>query len=198
MCGWVGQTFPISPRRVRPFGTAEAVPFPIKVETRVRIKINLKGNGQECPSHTGKVKIDVLIWRMKKPRSLALLGMIGLVGFLRVHESSPSDQNGTDWAGAFWHTTPMSNQTIAEYLDEERQKFAATQLREEEEAARIQPLQHGHHRTAKQPKLELVPAVNATGKKKKKKKIVAVARTKARAARKIVAKKMVAKIRKRA
>jgi hypothetical protein len=29
----------------------------------------------------------------------------------------------------------------------------------EEEAARIQPLNHGHHRTAKQPKLELPSVV---------------------------------------
>jgi hypothetical protein len=92
----------------------------------------------------------------------------------------------------------MTTQTIAEYLDEERQKFAATQLREVEEAARIQPLQHGHHRTAKQPKLELVPPVNATSTKKKKKKTVAVSRTKGRARNTIVAKKMVAKTRKRA
>jgi hypothetical protein len=45
----------------------------------------------------------------------------------------------------------MTAQTIAEYLDEERQKATETRLRAEEEAARIQPLQHGHHRMAKQP-----------------------------------------------
>src|SRR5580700_3240395 len=39
----------------------------------------------------------------------------------------------------------MSTQTIAEYLDEERQKYVANQLRVDEEAARIRPLQHGHH-----------------------------------------------------
>jgi len=76
----------------------------------------------------------------------------------------------------------MSTQTIAEYLDEERQKAADTQLRTEEEAARIQPLQHGHHRTAKQPKVELLPPIKAVTKKKKKKKAVAVARKKPRAA----------------
>lgn len=85
----------------------------------------------------------------------------------------------------------MSTQTIAEYLDEERQKFAANQLRTEEEAARIQSLQHGHHRTVKQPKLELVPAVKSGTKKKKR--TVAVARAKPRAT-----KKMAAKIRKSA
>jgi hypothetical protein len=92
----------------------------------------------------------------------------------------------------FWHTAAMSTQTIAEYLDEERQKYAANQLRVDEEAARIQPLQHGHHRTGKQARLELVPAVK-TIVRKKKKRTVAVARAKPRAA-----KKMAAKIRKSA
>jgi hypothetical protein len=82
----------------------------------------------------------------------------------------------------------MSTQTIAEYLDEERQKYAANQLRMEEEAARIQPLQHGHHRTAKQPRLELVPPLKSVTKKKKKKRTAAVAREKPRAAGKIAAK----------
>jgi hypothetical protein len=86
----------------------------------------------------------------------------------------------------------MSTQTIAEYLDEERQKFAANQLRTEEEAARIQPLQHGHHRTGKQPKLELVTAVKSAAKKRKKR-TLAVARAKPRAA-----KKMAVRTRKRA
>jgi len=87
----------------------------------------------------------------------------------------------------------MSTQTIAEYLQEERQKFADTQLRTEEEAARIQPLQHGHHRTAKQPKMELLPPVKAVTKKKKKKKATAITRKKPRATG-----KMAAKTRKRA
>ncbi|MGA8214435.1 MAG: hypothetical protein WB799_12635 [Candidatus Sulfotelmatobacter sp.] len=86
----------------------------------------------------------------------------------------------------------MSTQTIAEYLDEERQKFAANQLRTEEEAARIQPLQHRHHRTGKQPKLELVTAVKSSAKKRKKR-TLAAARAKPRAA-----KKMAVKTRKRA
>ncbi|MGA2414708.1 MAG: hypothetical protein ABSF59_09680 [Candidatus Sulfotelmatobacter sp.] len=87
----------------------------------------------------------------------------------------------------------MTAQTIAEYLDEERQKATETRLRAEEEAARIQPLQHGHHRMAKQPKVELLPSVKAVTKKKKKKKTVAAARKKPRAAA-----KMAAKTRKRA
>ena len=96
----------------------------------------------------------------------------------------------------------MSTQTIAEYLDEERQKYTANQLRVEEEAARIQPLQHGHHRVGKQPKLELVPAVKAATKKKKKRKTLAIARAKPRSATKtkMIAKrkKMAAKLRKSA
>jgi hypothetical protein len=82
----------------------------------------------------------------------------------------------------------MTTQTIPEYLEEERQKATDTQLRTEEEAARIQPLQHGHHRTAKQPKVELVPPVKAVTKKKKKRKTVAVARKKPRAVGKTAAK----------
>ena len=82
----------------------------------------------------------------------------------------------------------MTAQTIPEYLEEERQKATDTQLRTEEEAARIQPLRHGHHRTAKQPKLELLPPVKAATKKKKKKKAAAVARKKPRASGKTAAK----------
>jgi hypothetical protein len=85
----------------------------------------------------------------------------------------------------------MSNQTIAEYLDEERQKYAATQLREAEEAARIQALQPRHHRAVKQSGLELVPPAktttfNTTVRKKEKK--IASVRTKPHAAKKIAAK----------
>ncbi len=79
----------------------------------------------------------------------------------------------------------MTAQTIPEYLEEECQKTVATQLRAEEEAARIQPLQHGHHRKAKQPRLPLLPQVKAATKKRK---TVAVARKRPRAARKIAAK----------
>jgi hypothetical protein len=87
----------------------------------------------------------------------------------------------------------MTTQTIPEYLEEERQKATDTQLRTEEEAARIQPLQHGHHRAARQPKVELAPPVKAATKKNKKKKAGAVARKKPRASG-----KMAAKTRKRA
>jgi len=89
------------------------------------------------------------------------------------------------WDGSATLAT-MSSQTIAEYLDEERQKYAANQLRVDEEAARIQPLQHGHHRMGKQP--ELVPAIKSTARKKTKKRTVAVARAKPRAAKRMVAK----------
>lgn len=62
----------------------------------------------------------------------------------------------------------MSTQTIPEYLEEERQKTADTQLRTEKEAARIEPLQHGHHRSSNQSKLKLrlVPPFRAATKKK--------------------------------
>ena len=49
----------------------------------------------------------------------------------------------------------MTTKTIPAYLADERKKEGDAQMRMEEEAARIQPLNHGHHRTAKQPKLEL-------------------------------------------
>jgi len=81
----------------------------------------------------------------------------------------------------------MTTQTIPEYLEEERQKAAGTQLRTEEEAARIQPLQHGHHRNAKQPRLASPPPVKTATKKKREAKIVATARKKPRAARRMAA-----------
>jgi hypothetical protein len=84
----------------------------------------------------------------------------------------------------------MTAQTIPEYLEEERQKATATQLRTEEEAARIQLLRHGHHRAAKQPRVELLPPVKAATKKKK---TAAVARKRPRASGETAA-----KIRKRA
>lgn len=88
----------------------------------------------------------------------------------------------------------MTTQTIPEYLEKERQKAADTRLRTEKEAARIEPLQHGHHRNAKQSKLalELVPPFRAATKKKtlsrkktaikKKRSTAAVARMKPRTA----------------
>jgi hypothetical protein len=61
----------------------------------------------------------------------------------------------------------MTTKTIPEYLVDERQKHEDDQLRMEEEAARIQPLRHGHHRTAKQPDLELQSPVKAAVKARK-------------------------------
>jgi hypothetical protein len=100
------------------------------------------------------------------------------------------EQIGRDSSG----TLPaMTTQTIPEYLEEERQKAADTQLRTEEEAARIQPLRHGHHRTSKSSGLELPTPVKAATKKKKKRKTAATGRKKPRAAV-----KKATKIRKRA
>jgi hypothetical protein len=65
------------------------------------------------------------------------------------------------------HTLAMTTKTIPSYLEDERQKVRDAQLRTEEEAARIRPLNHGHHRTAKQPKLELPFAVKAAPKVRK-------------------------------
>ena len=79
----------------------------------------------------------------------------------------------------------MTAHTIPEYLEEERQKATDTQLRTEVEATRIQALQRGHHRTAKQTKLELLPPVKAATKKKKR--TVAVAHGKPRASGKMAA-----------
>jgi len=82
----------------------------------------------------------------------------------------------------------MSTQTIPEYLEEERQKTADTQRRTEKEAARIEPLQHGHHRNSKKSKMELqlVPPFRSPTKKKtetkKKRSTAVVARKKPRAA----------------
>ena len=61
----------------------------------------------------------------------------------------------------------MTTKTIPEYLEDERQKRSDDQLRIGEEAARIQPLHHGHHRTAKQPKLELPSPVGAAANREK-------------------------------
>jgi hypothetical protein len=76
----------------------------------------------------------------------------------------------------------MTTKTIPAYLEEERQKDRNAQVRMEEEAARIQPLNHGHHRTAKQPKLELPSPVKAIPKARKS---AAATRKKTRTARKI-------------
>jgi hypothetical protein len=79
----------------------------------------------------------------------------------------------------------MTTKTIPEYLEDERQKDCDAQLRTEDEAARIQPLNHGHHRTAKQPKRELPSVVKAAPKSRK---TAAQARKKPRIARKAATK----------
>ena len=75
----------------------------------------------------------------------------------------------------------MTIKTIPAYLEDERKKDKDAQQRMEEEAARIQPLHHGHHRAAKQPKLELPSVVKAAHKAGK---TAAPARKKPRTARK--------------
>jgi hypothetical protein len=79
----------------------------------------------------------------------------------------------------------MTTKTIPEYLEDERQKDCDAQLRMEAEAARIQPLNHGHHRTAKQPKLESPSVAKASPKAIKR---VAEARKKPGAMRKTATK----------
>jgi hypothetical protein len=91
----------------------------------------------------------------------------------------------------------MTTQTITEYLEEERQKASETQLRTDEEAARVRLLQSGRHHTAKRPKLELVPPVKTATRKKQKRKTATVVRKKPRAAAKKATKKAT-QVRKRA
>jgi hypothetical protein len=79
----------------------------------------------------------------------------------------------------------MTTKTIPAYLEDERRKLGDSQLRMEEEAARIQPLHHGHHRAAKQPRLELPPPAEAAAKAGK---TAAAPRKKPRAARKTATK----------
>jgi hypothetical protein len=61
----------------------------------------------------------------------------------------------------------MATKTIPEYLEDERRNRADTELRTEEEAAHIQSLNHGHHRTPKPPRPELVAPVEAVAKARK-------------------------------
>jgi hypothetical protein len=75
----------------------------------------------------------------------------------------------------------MTTKTIPEYLEDERQKSEDDRIRMEAEAAGIKLLHHGHHRTARQPKLEMPTAVKTTPKARK---TAAVARKKPRTARK--------------
>lgn len=100
------------------------------------------------------------------------------------NESSGSGQNWTASTGWFCHTQAMTTKTIPEYLEDERQKDRDAHLRTEEEAARIQLLNHGHHRTSKQPKLELLSSAKAAPKAK----TAAAARKKPRTARKTATK----------
>jgi hypothetical protein len=79
----------------------------------------------------------------------------------------------------------MTTRTIPAYLEDERRKDRDAQLRIEDEAARIQPLHHGHHRTKKQPKIELRSPVETGAKARK---TAAAARKKPRAARKTATK----------
>src|ERR1700735_2231111 len=65
---------------------------------------------------------------------------------------------------SFCHTLAMTTKTISAYLEDERKKDKDAQQRIQEEAARIQPLHHGHHRTDKQPKPESSPVVKAAHK----------------------------------
>jgi len=61
----------------------------------------------------------------------------------------------------------MTTKTIPAYLEDERRKDCDAQLRMEAEAARIQPLNHGHHRTGKQTKLESPSVVKTAPKARK-------------------------------
>jgi hypothetical protein len=79
----------------------------------------------------------------------------------------------------------MTTKTIPAYLEDERQKNKDADMRMEKEAARIQPLCHGHHRTVKQPKLELPSAVEAAPKARK---TAAALRKRPRTARRTAAK----------
>jgi hypothetical protein len=58
----------------------------------------------------------------------------------------------------------MTTKTFPEYLEDEHRKDTDTQLRTEEEAARIQALHHGHHRTPKPPRAELPAPVEVVAK----------------------------------
>jgi hypothetical protein len=61
----------------------------------------------------------------------------------------------------------MATKTIPEYLEDERRNREGTQLLTDKEAARIQSLHQGHHRTRKSPKLELQAPVEVVVKAKK-------------------------------
>jgi hypothetical protein len=61
----------------------------------------------------------------------------------------------------------MTTKTIPEYLEDERRKDTDTERRREEEAARIQALHHGQHRTPKPPRPELPVPIEAAVKARK-------------------------------
>jgi hypothetical protein len=61
----------------------------------------------------------------------------------------------------------MATKTIPEYLEDERRSREDTQLRTDEEADRIELLHPGHHRTRKQPNLDLPAPVEVVVKAKK-------------------------------
>jgi hypothetical protein len=77
----------------------------------------------------------------------------------------------------------MTTKTIPAYLEDERQKDCDAQLRMDAEAARIQPLNHNHHRTRKQ--RELPSVVKAAPKARK---TATQARKKSRTGRKAATK----------
>jgi hypothetical protein len=79
----------------------------------------------------------------------------------------------------------MTTKTIPAYLEDERRKDCEAQLRTEAEAARIKPLNNGHHRTAKQPKRDLLSLAKAAPKARKS---AAQPRNKPRIARKTATK----------
>ena len=89
-----------------------------------------------------------------------LMSAISVTSCIQINLSR-SAQNRTAWTGIVCETLAMTTKTIPEYLEDERQKDRDAHLRMDEETARIQPLNHGHHRNAKQPKLESPSVVKA-------------------------------------
>jgi hypothetical protein len=61
----------------------------------------------------------------------------------------------------------MATKTIPAYLEDERRNREGTQLLTDKEAARVQSLHQGHHRTRKSPKLELQAPIEVVVKAKK-------------------------------
>jgi hypothetical protein len=82
----------------------------------------------------------------------------------------------------------MTTRTIPEYLEDERRNRADTELRTEEEAAHIQALRHGHHRTPKPLRPELVAPVEVVAKTRKATAAKAKKTTTARARKPVAAK----------